>query len=75
MSQDRELAALLPAGLDLVLEALDRVTAMADDSDRDTLAFNILVNALATVLERLRAEDPEEHRVHLAMAQALLRDG
>lgn len=74
MSDDFDPNAFVPLGVATILDALERVTPSLDPRDRDTLAFNVLLNALGTVLERIREDDPEEHRVHLAMAQAILRD-
>ena len=46
--------------------------AVAPD-DRDQFAFNVMLNALCSVLEKIRAADPDEYRTYLELSLLSLR--
>ena len=63
---------------DLALEDVEAVLAAVDrlapQPDSETFAFNLLINALGTVLERIRLSEPELVPTYLAAAHAMLED-
>jgi hypothetical protein len=71
---DDDQGALSPDDVEAVLAAVDRITASLGPVDRETLSFNVLVNALGTVIERIRSTDPGLAPAYIAAAQAMLED-
>jgi hypothetical protein len=65
---------LLPEAVERVLKAVEDIGRDLPPSQRDNFAFNVHLNALATVLEALRAREPEEYRSYQEMAVLTLRD-
>lgn len=74
MIHDPDVNDQLPGVVTDVLDAIDKALPEMAVADRDTFAFNVLVNALATVLERVRGDRPEQLAAYRTAAQALLED-
>jgi amino-acid N-acetyltransferase len=71
MVDDADPSDLSPEDVEAVLAAIDR---LASQPNSETFAFNLLVNALGTVLERIRLSEPELAPTYLAAAHAMLED-
>jgi len=63
-----------PTGVAAVFAAIDETASCLGRSDQDNFAFNVLVNALATVLESIRANRPDELPMYQGIARAMLSD-
>jgi hypothetical protein len=74
MLDDRDHDGLSPDDVEAVLAALDRLAPSLASEDRDTFAFNVLVNALSTVIERVRRSELDLVPSYIAAAQVLLDD-
>ncbi len=65
---------LSPEDLEAVLAALDRLAPGLAPENREAFAFNVLVNALGTVFERIRQSEPDLVPTYVAAAQVMLDD-
>jgi hypothetical protein len=74
MLDDRDFASLAPEDVEEVLAMLDRLAPGLALDKRDTFAFNVLVNALSTVIERIGQSEPGLGRTYVAAAQVMLDD-
>ena len=74
MLDDHDPASLSPEDVEAVLAALDRLAPGLAPENRETFAFNVLVNALGAVLERIRQSEPDLVPTYLAAAQVMLDD-
>ena len=74
MLDDRDPASLSPEDVEEVLAALDRLAPSLAPESRETFAFNVLVIALGTVIERIRQSEPDLVPTYLAAAQVMLAD-
>jgi DNA replication initiation complex subunit (GINS family) len=71
---DRDPASLSPEDVAAVLATLDRLGPALGPADRETFAFNVLVNALSTVIERIRLSEPDLVATYVAAARSMLQD-
>ena len=74
MVHDLDPITRLPDSVAVILKALDEHVATLDGAEQDNLAFNVLVNALSTVLERIRVTHPEQFEAYREMAQLMLKE-
>ena len=74
MLDDRDPASLSPDDVEAVLAAVDRLTPALHSADREVFAFNLLVNALGSVIERMRLSEPEVVPIYVTAAQVMLQD-
>lgn len=73
MMRNPELDDLLPATVSAVLEAVAERDRSLQSGETENFAFNVLLNALCTVLESIRTNAPDQYDTYVAMAVMTLR--
>ena len=65
---------LSPEDVEAVFATLNRLSPGLDPADREGFAFNVLLNALGGVIERIRLSEPDLVPAYVTAAQAMLQD-
>ena len=73
MTQNPDFDDLLPATVAAILDAVAESDRSLQNGETDNFAFNVLLNALCTVLEAIRINAPDQYDTYLAMAVMTLR--